>query len=208
MCIDVPEWRTNSRSSGSRFNANKHQFLESEKNVALSCSANFNILWASFHAASRAPCSLPLCLILRLILKFWDVGVALMRFSWANQSSEGFWSRMSAWRATAFVKIGSASVCLSSSVNRWRFRRLHFLEDTPQLSCIWWVNINNNSPCSAMLLILLQHSYCTLGIILFGLFAKAVHHPYDVHKSTLLQTDNHSWSCRNKHSGGCHFSQN
>ena len=44
----------------------------------------FNTLLASCHAASRAPCSLPLCLILRPIFKFWSVGATLMRFTWAN----------------------------------------------------------------------------------------------------------------------------
>ena len=46
----------------------------------------FNALLASFHAASRAPLLLPLCLFLRPILKFWSVGAALMRFTWANIS--------------------------------------------------------------------------------------------------------------------------
>ena len=80
MCIDAPESTTNSRSSGLRVDAGRHLFSESEKNVALSCSFKFNTLSASFHAASRAPCS---CL-LRPILKFWSVGAALMRFTWAN----------------------------------------------------------------------------------------------------------------------------
>ena len=57
MCIDAPESTTNSRSSGLRVDAGKHLFSEGEKNVAHSCSFNFNTLLASFHAASRAPCS-------------------------------------------------------------------------------------------------------------------------------------------------------
>ena len=57
ICIDAPESTTNSRSSGLRVDAGKHLFSEGEKNVALSCSFNFNTLLASFHAASRAPCS-------------------------------------------------------------------------------------------------------------------------------------------------------
>ena len=57
-CVDAPESTTNSRSSGLRFDgAGRHQFSEGEKNVALSCSCNFKTLLASFHAASRAPCS-------------------------------------------------------------------------------------------------------------------------------------------------------
>ena len=57
MCIDAPESTTKSRSSGLRFDASKHIFSEGEKNVALSCPWNFNTMWTSFHAASRAPCS-------------------------------------------------------------------------------------------------------------------------------------------------------
>ena len=57
VCVDAPESTTNSLSSGFRVDAGKHLFSEGEKNVALSCSFNFNTLLASFHAASRAPCS-------------------------------------------------------------------------------------------------------------------------------------------------------
>ena len=57
ICIDALEFTTNSRSSGLRVDARRHLFSEGEKNVALSCSYNFNTLLASFHAASRAPCS-------------------------------------------------------------------------------------------------------------------------------------------------------
>ena len=57
ICIDAPESTTNFRSSGFRVDAGRHLFSEGEKNVALSCSFNFNTLLASFHAASRAPCS-------------------------------------------------------------------------------------------------------------------------------------------------------
>ena len=40
---------TNSRSSGLRVDAGRHQFSEGEKNVVLSCSFNCNTLLASFH---------------------------------------------------------------------------------------------------------------------------------------------------------------
>ena len=80
MCIDAPESTTNSRSSGLRVDAGRHLFSEGEKNIALSCSSNFDTLLASFHAASRAPCS---C---HSVLKFWSVGATLMRFTWANIS--------------------------------------------------------------------------------------------------------------------------
>ena len=57
LCIYAPESTTNSRSSGLRVDASRHLFSEGEKNVALSCSLNFNTLLASLHAASRAPSS-------------------------------------------------------------------------------------------------------------------------------------------------------
>ena len=57
ICIDAPESTTNSRSSGLRVDAGRHLFSEGVKNVALFFSFNFNTLLASFHAASRAPCS-------------------------------------------------------------------------------------------------------------------------------------------------------
>ena len=56
ICIDAPESTTNSRFSGLRFDAGRHLFSEGEKNAALFFSF-FNTLLASFHAASRAPCS-------------------------------------------------------------------------------------------------------------------------------------------------------
>ena len=57
ICFDAPESTTNSRSSGSRVDAGKHLFSEGEKNVALSCSFNFNTFLPASTAASRAPCS-------------------------------------------------------------------------------------------------------------------------------------------------------
>ena len=58
ICIDAPESTTNSLSSGLRVDAGRHLFSVSDKNVALSCSFNFDTLLASIHAASRAhhPC--------------------------------------------------------------------------------------------------------------------------------------------------------
>ena len=57
MCIDAPESTTNSLSSGFNVDAGRHLFSGDEKNAAFSCSFNLNTLLASFHAASRAPCS-------------------------------------------------------------------------------------------------------------------------------------------------------
>ena len=52
ICIDAPESTTNSRSSGLRVDAGRHLFSEGEKDVAPSCSCNFNtLLAASRHLA-------------------------------------------------------------------------------------------------------------------------------------------------------------
>ena len=58
MCIDAPESTTNSRSSSLR--------------VDFHAPLNFNTFLASFHAASRAPCSCH--------------SVSSVRFTWANMS--------------------------------------------------------------------------------------------------------------------------
>ena len=87
ICIDAPESTTNFRSSGLRFDgAGRHLLSESEKNAALFFSFNLGIFLASFHAASRRHRSCHSCLLLRLVLKFWSVGVTLMRITWANHS--------------------------------------------------------------------------------------------------------------------------
>ena len=57
MCIDAPESTTNSLSSGFNVDAGRHLFSGDEKNAALSCSFNLNTFLASFHVASRVPCS-------------------------------------------------------------------------------------------------------------------------------------------------------
>ena len=87
--IDAPESTTNSRSSSLRVDAGKHLVSEGEKNVALSCSFNLNTFLVIFHVASRAHRSCH-SLLLRPILKFWCVGAALMKFTWANVRAKDF----------------------------------------------------------------------------------------------------------------------
>ena len=103
MCIDAPESTTNSRSSGLWVDAGRHLFSEGEKNVALWCSFNFNTLLAGFHAASWAPCS---CHSVSSWDRLSNFGALGLR-SWGSPGqiypSEGFWSRILVWRATAFV---------------------------------------------------------------------------------------------------------
>ena len=86
ICIDAPESKTNSRSSGFNVDAGRHQFSEGEKNAALSCSFNFKHTFGKLLRCFAGTLLLPLCFLLRPILKFWSVGAALMRFTWANIS--------------------------------------------------------------------------------------------------------------------------
>ena len=90
MCIDAPESTTNSLSSGSIFDGEgRHHFSVSEKKVDSCFSFSFRIFFASLHAASRAHRSCH-SLFLRPILKFWGVGVSLLRITWANYSKRCF----------------------------------------------------------------------------------------------------------------------
>ena len=83
MCIDAPESTTISRSSGFNVDAGKHLFSGDEKNVALWCSFNFKHIFGQLPRCFAGTLLLPLCLLQRSILKFWSVGVALMKFTWA-----------------------------------------------------------------------------------------------------------------------------
>ena len=78
MCIDAPKSTTNSRSSGLRIDAGRHPFPEGEKNVALSCSFILNTPFGQLPRCFAGTLLLPLCLLLRPILKFWSVGAALI----------------------------------------------------------------------------------------------------------------------------------
>ena len=155
ICIDAPESTTNSRSSGLRLDASKHHFSKGEKNVALSCSFNFNTLLASFHAASRVPCSCH-------SVSSWDrpsnFGALGLRW-WGSPGqiipSDRFWSRILVWGAIAFVNFTRwIGFCMSELFRKNRLRRLHVPKDTTQMSCDF------------------QHSHCTLVIILFGPFTR------------------------------------
>ena len=78
--------------------AGRHQFSEGEKNVVLCFSNNFRIFLASLHAASRAHRSCH-------SVSSWDrssnFGALGLRW-WGSPGqiiqSDGFWSRMLAWR--------------------------------------------------------------------------------------------------------------
>ena len=196
MCIDAPESKTNSRSSGLRFDAGKHLFSEGEKNVALSWSFNFNTLLTSFHAGSRAPCSCH-------SVSSWDrssnFGALGLRW-WGSPGqiypSEGFWSRILVWRATAFVNftrwIGFCTSELFGKIDvggfmSWKtqpncrvfddlrptglcfnsWRVSRFTTGCPDLS---W--LSSRLTCSIVQVILLQKSCCTFVINLFATFTR------------------------------------
>ena len=58
---------------------------------------------------------LPLCLLLRPVLKFWSVGATLIRFTWANKSVRakdfGLECLRDVQRLSSILQIGSVSVC-------------------------------------------------------------------------------------------------
>ena len=86
ICIDAPESTTISRSSGLRVDAGRHLFSEGEKNVAMIFLFEFYHTFGQLPRCFAGTLLLPLCLLLRPILKFWSVGAALMSFTWANKS--------------------------------------------------------------------------------------------------------------------------
>ena len=87
---------------------------------------------------------------------------------------EGFWSRMSAWRAIHFVNFTRwIGFCMSELFRKIddNFGGSMSWNTQPKLSCIWWV-VYNGSHRSIMLLMLLQHCHCTFVTFLFGPFAR------------------------------------
>ena len=94
VCIDAPESTTNSLSSGFNGDAGRHLFSGDEKNVALWCSFNFNTFLASFHAASRAPCSCHSVSSRDRSSNFGALGLRSLGSLGQLYPSEGFWSRI------------------------------------------------------------------------------------------------------------------
>ena len=120
MCIDAPESTTNSLSSSSIFDGEgRHHFSVSEKKVDSCFSFSFRIFFASLHAASRAHRSCH-------SVSSWDRSSnfgALGFRCWGSPGqiipSDGFWSRVMAWRNAAFGELNTSDwlqVFLRSSV--------------------------------------------------------------------------------------------
>ena len=173
FCIDTAESTTNSRSSGLRYDVGKHLFSEGEKDATLFFSFKFRTLLASFHAA--CPSLLPLCLLLRPILKFWSVWVTLMRFTWANQSERRILVLNVSVMYNGFLcisHIGLGSACLSSSVKSMKTSAAPYPGIRNPIVVYLTSNRKNGFLRLKILLILLQRSHCTSGTILFKPFVR------------------------------------
>ena len=101
MCIGAPESASHSRSSGFKNDAGRHLFSEGEKNAALFFSRLiFGYFWPT-STLLRGHIALAI-----LYLPQTDPQI-LEDWGYADEDlldpSEGFWSRMLAWRTTAFV---------------------------------------------------------------------------------------------------------
>ena len=133
MRIDAPKATTNSLSSGLRVDGGgRHQFSEGEKHVALFFSFNFRTLLGHLPHCFTGTSLLPFRLFLRPILKFWSIGVTLMRITWANHSKR--WILVSNVSMTyhgfseSIEHIGLVSVCLRSSAKSMKTSAAPYLD--------------------------------------------------------------------------------
>ena len=210
MCIDAPESTTNFRSSSLRVDADRHLFSESEKNAALLFSFNFDILLASFHAASRAPCSCH-------SVSSWDrssnCGALGLRW-WGHlgklvrAKDFGLECMRDVQQLLWILHVGSVSLCLNSSVKSTKTSAAPYpgirnpivvylmgypqqVRDAREL-CQGKQRVSPfyhaAHASSTKPLHFCHHSLRT--------FCYAVHQPGDAHKSTFHQICNHTWSCR------------
>ena len=141
MCIDAPESTTNSLSCGLTADG------------------------AGRHQFSETKKNVVLCFSFIV----WIFLASLHAASRAHRSchSVSSWDRSSNFGALGLRWWGSPG----QIKNRWRLRRLQNLIYATQLSCTWWVSVQNRSPYSLMLLVPFQHSHCTFVTILFRTFA-------------------------------------
>ena len=151
VCIDAPDSTINSLSSGLRVDgAGRHQFSEGEKNAVSVFSFIFRYILGQLPNCFTGTSLLPFRLFLRPILKFWSIGVTLMRITWANHSKR--------WILVSNVSMTYHGFSESNTSDRfqkvwalpqhqWRLRRLHILKYATQLSCNF------------------QHSHCTFVTI-------------------------------------------
>ena len=137
---------------------------------------------------------LPLCLLLRPILKFWSVGAALVRFTWANISDRRILVSNFSVTCKSLCELHTLDwfphVC---ALPEKRLRRRHVSKYATQLPCIRWSTLRwllsqllitplvrfprsivklVGNVFSFMPITFLQYSYCTFVIILFGPFSR------------------------------------
>ena len=100
---------------------------------------------ASFHAAFAGTLLLPLCLLLRQILKFRSVGAPLMRFTWTNVTERGILVSNFSVMCNSLREFHTLDwfqhVC---ALPENRLRRRHVLKYTTQLSCTWLISVHGS----------------------------------------------------------------
>ena len=216
MCIDAPESTTNSLSSGFNVDAGKHLFFRRWEECCSSMLLEFWHIFGQLPRCLAGTLLLPLCPLLRPILKFWSVRATLMMFTWANISE----------RRTVVSNFGVACNSLSEfqtfdwfphvcALPENRLRRRHVLKYATQLPCIRWLTFRWNLsqflitplpwfPRSIVTFIgdrfsflpitLLQKRHCTFVTIRFGPFRRLFINLTMCVWALLPKPTNHSWS--------------
>ena len=148
-----------------------HDFVK----VSISASLKYFLLILCIDAPESTTNS-------RSILKFWSVGAALMRLTWANISERRILVSNFGMTRNSLCEFHTLDwfphVC---TLPENRLRRRHVLKHITHMLCIrctalnmsviWLVTgvtADNGLPHSIMQLILLQHGYCTYVIIRFA----------------------------------------
>ena len=171
----------------------------------------------------HAPSLLPLCLLLWPILKFWSVGAALMRFTWANIRAKDSGLDFLAWRAVAFVNFTRwIGFCMSGLFRKIDFGGFMSWYTQPfvvhSMIGVHQVLVSTHdryhawhrvSPvcrdfCQGWQQVAVcfraDHSSSTWLLHFchhsFWTIYLVVHQPGDVHITTFPQICNDSWSCR------------
>ena len=184
---------------------------------------NFLIFLASFHAASRAPCSCHSVSSWDRSSNFGALGLRWWGSPGQINPNEGFWPRFSVWRAIAFVNFTHRiGFCMSELLRKiddnfsgsmsWKTQPNCRVFDELHPTGPWfdsWRLSRSTTGCP----VLSCNSYffnkatALLSSFFLDLYL-VVHQPDDVHTSTFHQICNHSWSWRTSILEGPPFSQN
>ena len=124
MCIDAPESTTNSLSSGFNVDAGRHLFSGMRRMLL-------------FGARFAGTLLLPLCLLLRPILKFRSVEATLVRCTWTNVTERGILVSNFGMTCNSLCELHTLDRLRHvSALPENRLRRRHVLKYATQLSCI------------------------------------------------------------------------